>query len=386
MTTAKTIEDLHQRLLALAPTVQLQARQADRTTELSSDVVAVLKDAGLFKLWVPQTCGGLELDLPATLRVYETAARIDGSLGWAVMIGCGGGLFAAYLEAQAASELFSPSDALVAGSGAPSGRAERVAGGYRASGRWRYASGARYATVFTANCIVTSGGTPVRNASGDPLIRAMSFDASNVAIIPTWDATGMRGTGSHDFEVTEVFVPEAHTFSVFTDTVREPGTLYRLPFDVLTQLPVAAVGVGLVRHALDSFAVVAARKKDVGSGTFLAANPLVCSQYAASHACWLSVHLALHALANRTWQSVTGHGALNSLELADIAASCVFFMSQLASATEQLARIAGMNAVLHDDALARAWRDLQTLAAHVSVSPLQNLQAGAMLLEGTRAR
>lgn len=205
------IEELHQRLDELTPVVRAHAVETDRSAELGKEVVGVLKASGFFKLWVPKCHGGLELDLPRTLRIYESAATIDGSLGWAVMIGSGGGLFAAYLEPQAARELFSPADAVVAGSGAPNGRAERVPNGYRASGRWRYASGARYATIFTANCVVTSGGSPVPvpvpDSQGKPLIRALSFAPANVAVIPTWDATGMRGTGSHDIEVRSLFSP-----------------------------------------------------------------------------------------------------------------------------------------------------------------------------------
>ena len=360
--------------------VRTQALEADRTAQLSDAVVGALQELQLFKLWVPKRYDGLELDLPRTLHIYEAAARIDGALGWAVMIGAGGGLFAAYLEPQAANELFAPPGAVVAGSGAPTGRAERVPNGYRAAGRWRYASGARYATVFTANCIVTHNGAPQLDSDGNALIRAMSFDPSNVTVIPTWNATGMRGTGSHDIEVSEVFVPAEHTFSVFTDPARESGALYRLSFDVLTQLPVAAVGAGIARHALDVFAALASTKKVPGSDATLAEDSAVRSRYSESHARWLSVHLALHSLATRVWETVVMGASQSTGELAEIAAACALFLSELEVAVGSLSRIAGMNAVLHDEELARAWRDLQTLSAHVSVSPLQHANAGRELL------
>src|SRR5690606_31364514 len=151
-----------------------------------------------------------------------------------------------------ARAVFGPSDAVIAGSGAPDGRAERVPGGYRVQGRWRYASGAPYATTFTANCIVTRGGEPVRGDDGEPLVRAMAFPRDAVEIVETWDAAGMRATSSHDFRVEDVFVPESMSFSVFMDAPREPGPLYRLPFQVLTELPVLAVAIGIARHALDA--------------------------------------------------------------------------------------------------------------------------------------
>jgi alkylation response protein AidB-like acyl-CoA dehydrogenase len=281
--------------------------------------------------------------------------------------------------------LFSPAGAVVAGSGAPNGRAERVLNGYRASGRWSYASGASYATILTANCVVTSNGIPVLDGRAKPVIRAMCFSPANVTVSRSWNATGMRGTGSHDIEVREVFVPEEHSFSVLTDAAREPGPLYRLPFEVLTQLPVAAVASGIARHALDACADLIAQKTAAGNRTPLAEIESVRSQYAQNHARWLSVHLALHALGSRTWETALSGTSLTARELAEIAASCAHFVSELQSAVAGIARIAGMNAVLHDSPLARAWRDLQTLAAHASVSALLYGQAGTALLPGTGA-
>ena len=374
-------EDLRQRLDRLEQIARSRITGPDSATDLSEEIVSTLKELGLFKLWVPKRYGGFELDLPQTLQVYESAATIDGAVGWAVMIGAGGGLFAAYLQPGAAHKLFSPQDAVVAGSGAPNGRAERIVGGYRATGRWRYASGARYATIFTANCVVNDGREPLLDSTGKTLIRAMSFAPSDVTIIPTWDATGMRSTGSHDIEVRDVFVPEEHTFSVFTDPSQESGPLYRLPFDVLTQLPVAAVASGIAGHALRAFAALAAEKRAAGSDTTLAESEMARSVYAQSHGRWVNTRLALHGLASRTWEALLSRGPPSRYELAEIGSSCALFVSDLQDAVQRVASISGMNAVANESAFARAWRDLQTLAAHASVSPHVYGQAGGDLLK-----
>jgi indole-3-acetate monooxygenase len=368
---------MKQKLIAgiddLAPLFRASAAEAERLTRLPPSVVAKLLDHGLFRIWIPKALGGLELDLPDALSVYEAASRADGSVGWAVMIGSGGGLFAAYLEPVAARALYSRPDGVIAGSGAPDGRAERVPGGYRATGRWRYASGAHYATTFTANCIVCEGGSPVLDAEGKPLIRAMCFDASHVKVIPSWDTTGMRGTGSHDFEVTEVFVPEARTFSVFTDAPKERGPLYRLPFGVLTELPVASVALGIARHALEDFVVLASRKK-------LGADPFVQSRFAQSSAVWGQVKAGLDALAGSAWSAAVVDRTLSSQELAHITAGCATAVSRLRAGIHGLIELSGMTGIQIDDDLARAWRDLQTVAAHSSVSPRHLVGAGAVLL------
>jgi alkylation response protein AidB-like acyl-CoA dehydrogenase len=372
-------------LAELTPSLRAHTNEADRLAQLPEQVVRTLIELRLFRLWIPQRYGGFELPLPQTLAIYEAAGRIDGSIGWAVMIGSGGGLFAAYLDPAVASEIFAPANAVIAGSGAPEGRAERVAGGYRVSGRWRYASGANYATTFTANCVVTAGGLPLVDADGRPLIRAMTFTPSQVAVLPSWDTSGMRGTGSHDFEVRDVLVPDQRTFSVFTDPPREAGVLYRLPFGVLTELPITAVAVGIARHALDVFALLAKQKKPHGSDISPADDPTVQTQYAASHARWRVIQAALYSLAEHSWRVVLGGHAPSAHELAEITASCTLCISELEVAVGNLARLAGMSAIAQGDELARSSRDLQALAAHAAVSPRQWLSSGRALLGASAA-
>ncbi len=365
------IEQLLHRLDALTPLVRSQAGEADQLTRLSDAVIHELRALGLFKLWVPQHYDGRELELVDTLRIYEAAGRIDGSLGWAVMIGSGGGLFAAYLEPTTASELYARNDTVIAGSGAPTGRAEQVTNGYRVSGHWRYASGAHYATTFTANCVITHDGQTVLDAQDKPLIRAMAFTPAQVTIHSTWNTSGMRGTGSHDFSVQDVFVPQAHTFSLFTDTVREPGPLYRLPFTVLTELPIAAVGLGLARQALDAFAALAQAKKCPDGTTPLAAHPLTQARVVHSDTRFRGLQIEIYELATRTWQVAIANRPLTATELNEITDSCVRCMIDLQRAISELASLAGMSAITQDNEFARAWRDLQTLTAHTAVSPLR---------------
>jgi len=364
------IEPLLQRLDALTPTLRAHADEADRLTRMPDTVVTELRALGLFKLWVPQRYGGIELALPDTLRIYEAAANIDGSVGWAVMIGAGGGLFAAVLDPAAAATIYASPHAVIAGSGAPSGRAEQMADGYKVSGRWRYASGAHYATTFTANCVVTRDGQAVLDAQDKPLIRAMAFTPEQVTIHTAWDTTGMRGTGSHDFSVQDVSVPQQRSFSLFTDTTREAGPLYRLPFAVMTELPIAAVGLGIARHALDVFATLANEKKRA-DGTLLLNYTITRERIADSEKTYRTLHGDIHSLAAHAWQVAIANRALTTDELNAITTACVRCLVDLQRAVFELAMLAGMSAVTQHNEFARAWRDLQTLAAHSAVSPLR---------------
>lgn len=364
----------------LAPLVRQNAAAIERSYALPVAIVERLLRGRFFRVWIPRRYDGLELTLPAALEIYEAAARVDGSLGWSVMIGAGGGLFAAYLDPTSAREIFGPPAAVIAGSGSPHGRAEVVEGGYRVTGRWRYASGATYATTFTANCIVTRDGATVPDADGLPLVRAMAFTREDVTVVETWAASGLRGTGSHDFAVEDVFVPERRSFSVFTDRPRETGSLYRVPFQVLTELPVAAVALGIARHLLAAFADLAASKPTAAPGRLLSDDPTARSAFGRAHAAWRLAKSGVSALAERAWKSAEAGEALGAGQRAEITAACAHAVASLRETAAELAAAAGMSAIDGNSDLARAWRDLLALGAHVSVSPRQIEAAGADLL------
>jgi alkylation response protein AidB-like acyl-CoA dehydrogenase len=376
------VQEILARLDELATIFRDSAAEGDRLARLPKYVVRALVQHGLFRLWIPKRCAGFELDLPEALQIYEAAARLDGSIGWAVMIGSGGGLFAAYLDASTANAIYARPEAVVAGSGAPDGRAQRERGGYRVSGCWHYASGAHYATTFTANCLVMDGGALVFGSDGKPLVRAMAFESPQVAILPVWDPTGMRGTGSDDFEVRDAFVPENRSFSVFTDAPREQGPLYRLPFSVLTELPVTAVAVGIARHALDAFASLAHVKKIPGAGAPLKSDPVVQSTFGAAHATWQLAKSLLDSLAHRAWDAARASRALSPVDLAEITGGCALSVAKLRAAIGDLMALTGMTAIQPESELSRAWRDLQALAAHGAISPRHLGATGAALLQG----
>lgn len=206
---------------------------------LADDVVSWMMEQKLFKLFVPKTFGGLEFSLSEAVRIYDALAAIDGSLGWQAQIGAGGGYFVPDFPPEISRKLFQAPEAVVAGSGYPGGIARRVPGGYVVSGRWRYASGAQYATIITANALVEEGGTQ--------RIQALAFEPRQVEMIQDWDALGMQRTSSWTFVADEVFVPQERAF-VVGQRVWDPGcSVYHLPFDLFAVASIAAVAIGVAR-------------------------------------------------------------------------------------------------------------------------------------------
>jgi len=209
-------------------------RWAEQAT-IPADVVERLVAERLFKLFVPTWFGGRQSSLLEAVNLYADLARADGSIGWLVQIGAGGGFFVPSFSREIAEQLFAPEHSVIAGSGYTSGIARRVRGGYRVQGTWRFASGAQYASIFTVNARLADDGS----------IRAFAFDRSQVRITPDWHAFGMRATSSWTFEVHDVFVPEERSFVVGEHRWEPPLSVYQTPFLLFALSSMGAVAFGL---------------------------------------------------------------------------------------------------------------------------------------------
>ena len=336
---------------------------------MTAPVVERIVDAGLFRLWVPRSVDAPELPLPPALEVFEAASRLDGSFGWAVTIGTGGGLFAAFLEPATAAEVFGPREAVIAGSGSPRGTAKPVDSGYLAGGRWAFASGAHYATWFTANCVLE--GERRADSDGGPVIRAMTFPASEAEIIETWEPAGMRGTGSHDFQCRlSSLVPLRRTFSVFDDTPCEPGPLYRYPFASIAEISFGAVGLGIGRHAIDEFMALAGSHRSLYSGELLRDRQAVRARLGEAEALVSSARAWFYEVARSSWETVVRGDPLAVDEAARVALASTHATASAARACQLLYEAAGSASLAAGSPLARAWRDVHALTQHAAVSPL----------------
>ncbi|MGD9932658.1 MAG: acyl-CoA dehydrogenase family protein, partial [Dehalococcoidia bacterium] len=362
--------DLHEwlrRVESLRPLVETHAAECDRMRRLPQPVADGIVANRLCRPWIPRQFDGEELDLLDSLRVFEAAARVDGAFGWAVTIGVGGALFAPLLREATAREIYTPADALIAGSGTPSGEAAVEPGGYRVRGRWKYASGAHQATWFTASCRVTQDGSPVLDANGEPLVRAVAVPRDAVRIHETWDTLGMRGTGSHDIEM-DCFVPEAHTFDAFGEPSL-PGPLYRFPFLSTAEASFASVALGVGAHFLELFGELAATKQ-TRDGVVLGSHAVVATAIAEATVALESARLAFFAAVERAWATTTAGEAV-SADQADAVRHTAVFASQTAvGVSDRLYAFAGMSPLAMWSALGRAWRDLHTVSQHVLLSPL----------------
>ncbi len=229
------------------------ADQIEAEQRLPLDLVDGMRDAGLFQMCFPPSLGGPAPDPVTMFEAVEHLARADASVGWCSMVASTTCYMVGWLDPAVAVELFgSPPDARVSGSTRPLGTATPVAGGYRVRGRWDFISGVRHANYVGLACTL--------EPAADPPTRVVFVPVEQIEVVPTWDVIGMRGTGSHDVVLHDVFVPEERTVYPI-GPARDPSPLYdpRL-LRVVTHAPVAAVVLGLAQAMVDGLLDVAGRR------------------------------------------------------------------------------------------------------------------------------
>ena len=222
-------------------------------------IVAALKDAGVFGMTMPHAWGGPELDPLTQFRVLESLAMADGSVGWCAMINCDGGYITAFLDQEVGRAMYPDLQFGTAAAATPTGQAVRVPGGYRISGRFPFASGCHHCEWVWLGCVVIADGMQLADSNGVPETRQCLVKLSQCEILDTWYTTGLRGTGSNDLLVKDVFVEADHTFS-FQDKnlIKRPGPLYAFPFMFAAKS--SPVALGIARHAIDVLIETATNK------------------------------------------------------------------------------------------------------------------------------
>ncbi len=377
-----TNDALIARACKAAETIAPLADRIEEGRRLPAEAVRALSDAGAFKMLVPRLYGGSEASLVTFVRVLEEIARADGSAGWIAMIGATSGLMSAYLEAPAAREIYSPDDAVTSGVFAPMGRAERVDGGFKVSGRWSFASGCEHSPWRMGGALVLGAAGPETLPSGIPDVVSMIFRADETEVIDTWSTSGLRGSGSHDLEVKNVFVPTSRSFSLFSGAprVEHEGALYRLPFFGVLAAGVAAVALGIARNAIDTVITLAKAKHPLGAKRGLAHRELVQLQVARAEAKYRGARaFLLEAATNAEAEVVSARqGSLATRALLRLAASHA--TTEAAAAVDLAYETGGGTSIYSKSPLQRCFRDVHVATQHIMVSPTATTLVGRILL------
>ena len=351
------------------------AAEADGTLPPAS--VAALYDSGLLRLKLPHVLGGAEADPVTQLDVLEAVSRIDPSAGWCLMIGAASlGGSAAFLPDAAIDDMFADGQPpRMAGAFAPFGAAVPVAGGYRVSGRWPFGSGVRHSQWVSAGARVPAGG------GQPPLQLRVVMPTASVKIHDNWQVMGLRGTGSCDFSVDDLFVPERFAWDVSRTEPTRGGALYRLgrPGFVTNEHSAFALGVG--RRSLDALAEVAAAKTRGYNSTNLLANRPVVQRALGESDLRLRAARALNIeILEAAWQAVcAGHPPEPPLQ-AQLRGCATYTTDVAVDVASQAFRYGGGSALFTTSILQQCLRDLNAAAQHQMVSDTAYENHGQFLL------
>jgi len=352
---------------ALAPEIQSRGDEIAALRRLPVDLVTKLKATGAFRTAMPKAWGGPEMTPREQCEVYEVLGAADASVAWCVKIGSDSGYFAAQLDEDAARTLYPDLDYVTAGQVPPNGLAERVDGGYRLSGHWTFGSGCTHAEVIATGFLVTENGKPVMNG-GVPHTRIAFAPASRFEIIDTWHSTGLAGSGSNDYRVKDLFVPDAHTIAQ-DDPPRRSEPLYCYFGMFLASWH--GIALGLARRAIDGALAVAEKKMHIfpPPPMPLRQRPHARVALAKAEMTWRAARAFTYETTDRIWEEAQSQGGVSPDTRRAMALSLSYSFRAAREVAQSMYDLAGPTAVFSAKTpLDRLLRDAITMSEHLLLS------------------
>ncbi|MEM9069418.1 MAG: acyl-CoA dehydrogenase family protein [Myxococcota bacterium] len=358
---------------------QLRAQSADteKARRVPKETARQLADAGFFRMLVPTSLGGGEVHPRVFVEVLEAVGRGDGATGWIVMTGSTTGLLSAYLSTTAGEALFRDPSRIYAGVFAPLGKATPVEGGYRLSGRWPFASGVDNSSLRLGGGMVIENGAPRMLPSGGPEIRSFFFSAEDSRVVDTWDTSGLRGTGSHDLVVEDIFVPAEHSACVFADSPTHEGPLYSFPLFGLLSLGISAVGLGIARAALDAFVELAPHKRS--GRKKLAETELAQVGVAQAEGELRAARALMMETVDAAWTSAKT-GSLDATTRASLRLAATHAAHAAARTVDKVYHLGGGASIYAKSPLQRCFRDVHVMTQHIMVATPSLKPIGRVLM------
>jgi len=365
--------DYVERACALAPEIEARADQIEQERRLPEPVLAALFEAGLFRLLLPRSLDGGEVDPVTFARVMEEIAKADASTAWCLCQAAGCSMSAAYLSHDVAMEIFGRDRrAVLAWGPGPGARAIAVDGGYRVTGTWSFASGGRHATWLGAHCPISEpDGSSRRTPNGKLVERTMLFPAASATFVDVWHVSGLKGTGSDAYTVDNLFVPHDHSISRDDPAERrQPGLIYCFPTGSFYASGFASVALGIARRMLDAFVSLAREKTPRGYKRPLANNAVIQSQVGQAEAQLSSARRFLMGSLADIWGAVGSSGTLTMDQRMLIRLASTYAIHQAKAVADVTHHAAGATSIFVDSAFDRGFRDI-----HAVTQQLQGRQA-----------
>ena len=357
----------------IAPLIREKAEQGEQLRHLPPLLVDAFREAGLFGMCIPAVYGGSEVDPLTLLEIIEEVSAADGAAGWCVSISSTTSSMSWYLEPERAKEIFGRPGEADGGAFAPNGKATRADGGWNVNGRWMWGSG-------TSHCAWVTGGT----LTEDGQFHLMFFPASDVELLDTWYSSGLRGTGSTDFQVTNRFVPDGRSVMPLRNKAQVETPLAHFPNFSLLAAGLAAVCLGIARRAVDEFVALAATKTPQGARARVSEYAPAQLEIARADALVRSSRAYLREEMAVAWETTLSGERVSTEQRARVRLACYTVAVECARAVDLAYNAGGGSSVFTSSPLQRCFRDIHTATQHQMLSD-RNLWTYGRLLLGADA-
>lgn len=359
-----------------------ERQRIEEARELPDNVVSALHDARLFRLLLPRSLGGNELDLRSHAEILEIVASADASTAWCLSQGAGCAMAAAFLEPDVARRLFGPDDAVLAWGAGLQGKAVAVEGGYRVTGTWQFNSGCMHATLLGGHSrVFEADGTPRLRPDGRQLDRTAIVDRNKARIDDVWRVVGLKGTGSNTFTVTDLFVPEEETIDRENDAERhERGPLFLFPATLAYGVGFSALQLGIARGMLDDLTTLALSKTPRAAVTSLRESPVFQTELARLEARYRTARAYLHATADEVFRKVADANTITFEDRSTMKLATVHTIHEGRDIVSAAYFNAGSDAIFPDNTFEQRLRDSYTASQQTQARVQNFLTIGRNLL------
>jgi alkylation response protein AidB-like acyl-CoA dehydrogenase len=351
----------------LASEFASRAQEIEDLRRIPADISDQMAAAGFYRLFIPESLGGLECPPAEAAEVFEALATGDASCGWVAFIGATSGTSLVRIPDAAARAIFAGPESLITGVFAPSGRAELCEDGFQVTGRWQWGSGSENADWILGGCQLSESGEIMRNSQGVPQSHMLLFPKHAVQLLDTWHVSGLRGTGSTDFEVQDLFVPAEHAVGYL---VRENPArpLYQFPQFTLLALGIAAVTLGAARGAIDDLVTLAADKVRAGSRSALANRPHTQMEVATAEARLRSARAFYYESLAAAWDLALRGEPVPVTQRRDLRLATTHAVGASVEVVDAMYTLAGGSSVYQTSHLQRRFRDVHVATQHIMVA------------------
>jgi len=367
----------------LGPAIAAVADEIERTQEFPEPLLTRLHESCLFRLLLPRSVGGEEVEPWVYMAAVEEIARHDGSVGWNMFVANSSALIAPFIPLESARTIFADPRGLISWGPPNHHKAIAAPGGYRVTGEWHFSSGIRQANWMGAHCTVVEPDGSLRlNHFGRPTVRTLLMPKERTTPIHDWHTIGMRGTASEGYTCRDVFVSEAFSGTREDPSLRrEPSPLYAFTMQGLYAVGVAAVALGIARAMLDAFIELAIEKAPRNLGR-LADSPLVQSDVARREADLGSARAFLVEILKDVYARADGSEPIGSADRARVRLGCTQAIHLAEKTADWVYKAAGTSAIFLGTPFERRFRDMHTLSQQIQSREAHYEAVGRVMLNG----